>query len=564
MLAQSLIEAIATALLHFLWQGALLALVLAAMLRTLRGRDVRLRYAACCVCLLAMLATPLVVAQRAFLGVETRSGDRRSEDARQGGAAVAAVAGGVVPQAPRWIAMSESAKPIAIALWIAGVLLLSARLIAGWSLLAWRMRRATIALSGEWKERAARAVARMRVRRRVRLLRCDWLQSPALVGWIRPAILVPASVLTGMPADQLETLILHELAHLRRHDSLVNAMQAITEIVLFYHPAVWWASARMREEREYCCDDLVVGVTGASRAYARALLTLEELRAADELLVAATGGAFRARIERILSIPTSRAHEVPAWAVLAAASALFLVPPIVAVPARVSASPARPSTIAASPDATAVSVPVRPSAVDRLVPRATTPAIAVERRAQPLLRGTWSVSDEGEGRVNVSHRALRPRDGVSFHDSVTIDRALLVRKEAEMELRRPAGTIVYSDSTNFEFFPSEAFVRFLAARRLAPRADELFGLAVHGVDEHLVTTAESFGFEPAIDDLFALRIHEMTPELMLAVRAASPDITLDQMISLGVAKVQLADIQGLRSEGWDRVPFDVLIEAARK
>ena len=76
-------------------------------------------------------------------------------------------------------------------------------------------------------------------------------------------VLVPADALAGLPCTQMEALLLHELAHIRRHDYLINVLQGVAEAALFYHPAVWWISRQVREERERCCDDIAVAVCGA-------------------------------------------------------------------------------------------------------------------------------------------------------------------------------------------------------------------------------------------------------------------------------------------------------------
>src|SRR5207245_10148390 len=124
-----------------------------------------------------------------------------------------------------------------------------------------------------------RLAARLRVSRPVRLLQSTLVQVPAVLGWVRPVILLPASALTGLTPLQLEVLLAHELAHVRRYDYLVNLIQSAIEILLFYHPAVRWVSRRVREEREHCCDDLAVAVCGDAHLYARALLMMESLRA---------------------------------------------------------------------------------------------------------------------------------------------------------------------------------------------------------------------------------------------------------------------------------------------
>ena len=94
------------------------------------------------------------------------------------------------------------------------------------------------------------------------------VEVPTVIGWLRPVVLMPASALSGMGPQQLEAILAHELAHIRRHDYLVNLLQTVVETLLFYHPAVWWLSGRIRVERENCCDDLAVSLCGDPYAYA--------------------------------------------------------------------------------------------------------------------------------------------------------------------------------------------------------------------------------------------------------------------------------------------------------
>jgi BlaR1 peptidase M56/Bacterial type II and III secretion system protein len=140
--------------------------------------------------------------------------------------------------------------------------------------------------------------------RPVRLLQSALVEVPTVIGWLRPVILLPASCVTGLTPRQLESIIAHELAHIRRHDYLVNILQSAVETLLFYHPAVWWVSRRVREERELCCDDLVVEVCGDRVGYARALATLEELRPASaQFALAAAGAPLLQRIRRLAGQP---------------------------------------------------------------------------------------------------------------------------------------------------------------------------------------------------------------------------------------------------------------------
>ena len=124
---------------------------------------------------------------------------------------------------------------------------------------------------------------------------------PGVVGYMRPVILIPAGLLAGMPASQMEAILMHELAHIRRHDYLANLLQTVGEGFLFYHPAIWWISHVIRAERENCCDDLVVAASGDAHGYAAALAALEENRwMATKAVLASTGGNLVKRINRLL------------------------------------------------------------------------------------------------------------------------------------------------------------------------------------------------------------------------------------------------------------------------
>jgi uncharacterized protein (TIGR03435 family) len=153
----------------------------------------------------------------------------------------------------------------------------------------------------EWRRTLRELGARIGVSRPVELLVSALVQVPTVVGWIRPVVLVPVGALAGLPPEHVEALLIHELAHIRRHDYLVNMLQSVAEALLFYHPAVWWVSGHIRAERELCCDDVAVSASGDVLTYARALAELESCRPAHfNAAVAANGGSLADRIARLL------------------------------------------------------------------------------------------------------------------------------------------------------------------------------------------------------------------------------------------------------------------------
>lgn len=278
-------------LLHFLWEGLAIAVVLAAALWAIDLRAARVRYALASLALLLMTLAPLAtygwlarpwVEESVVLTTVTTI-----DSPDQPGAVPAA--------APPWIAWLPM-------VWATGVALFSTRLLlAAWNVRQLRRR------DCRPMEIGADLVRRMGLTRAVEFVESSRVAVPAQIGALKPLVLVPVGMLTQLPAAQVEALLLHELAHIRRHDYLINLLQTVVETLLFYHPAVWWVSGVMRRERENCCDDLVVNVTGDRHGYASALLTLAESRGVMMPAAAATGGDLKRRIERMLA-PRPRAN----------------------------------------------------------------------------------------------------------------------------------------------------------------------------------------------------------------------------------------------------------------
>jgi GWxTD domain-containing protein len=187
---------------------------------------------------------------------------------------------------------------------MAGVAIFYLRSAGGWIAVR-RLRHAGVRPpSAEWQERFTTLCTRAGVTRTVALIESCVTEVPVVIGYLRPVILLPASLAIGLSTEQVEALLLHELAHIRRHDYLVNLLQSAVEGLLFYHPAVWWVSHVIRTEREHCCDDAVVALRGDARGYARALAALESMRAPDGVL-AASGGSLVKRVRRLLRQPES-------------------------------------------------------------------------------------------------------------------------------------------------------------------------------------------------------------------------------------------------------------------
>ncbi len=288
-----LAAAVGWTLLHSLWEGAIISAALAALLMAMRSP--RARYAAACVAMLVMMIgfglTLVRVMPEGNHGLRTLTTPTSPAwNIRTGTDAPGSSYVGIAAVVP-WLAP----------FWIAGVCIFYLAYVASWISVCRLRRRGVCCASGHWQQHLARLSARLRLSRPVRLLESCLVEAPMVLGHFRPVILMPLGLLAGLPAGQIEAILLHELAHIRRYDYLVNVLQRWVEGLLFYHPAVWWISRVIRAERENCCDDVVVATSGNAHEYAVALAALEQNRwSGREPAVAATGGSLVKRIRRLL------------------------------------------------------------------------------------------------------------------------------------------------------------------------------------------------------------------------------------------------------------------------
>jgi len=301
-------RALGWALLHFVWQGALVAGLAALAFRLLRGHSPQARYAVGCAALLLMLAAPVATGIAAYEPAASLAAGPLPAGAAERQAVLSRLADVAREVRPgeAWRYRVEAVLPSLVAVWMLGILVLSARLAGGWGYAQRLARREVRPAPAAWQRRLDGLARRLGVARPVRLLESARVQVPTVVGWLRPVVLLPFTAATGLTPAQLEAVLLHELAHVRRHDYLVNLAQSAVEVLLFYHPGVWWVSERVREEREACCDDVAVAACGDTLVYARALTELEGLRAFPAgLAMAADGGSLLHRVRRLV-LPAPR------------------------------------------------------------------------------------------------------------------------------------------------------------------------------------------------------------------------------------------------------------------
>ena len=349
----SVVDRLGWLLVYSLWQFALVMVALAVIMRCLRRSTAASRYLICLIALGSLTILP-VFTWRSMQGSESKSAEAittGSSPSPMGAQPVAGPAEAITRPAQaietdgkparvlaklenRWSTIRQILQPylpLVVLVWCGGVLLFACRPLLSWHTVHLFRTVGISAAPEHVEESLLRAANQLRVRKTVRVVQSALATIPLVVGYFRPVILLPACVVTGLSASQIESVLAHELAHVRRHDYLVNAVQTIIETLLFYHPAVWWISHQIRTERENCCDDLVASRLGNVVDYGRALLTLEELRASTTVLsLSASGGNLLNRVRRLLASEPSRG-PLPSsgWAVGAIMTLVVLIGPTV-------------------------------------------------------------------------------------------------------------------------------------------------------------------------------------------------------------------------------------------
>ncbi len=322
---QPLVQTLGWTLVHFLWQGVVIGAAFAAVRAVLPRARCNARYAVGLVALAALSIWPVVT----FIALLPQPPliDAAVAAASLPGANPVVYAGAAESGLAATI---DGVLPWLVLLWGSGVLGMAGRALWQWRALT-RIARRWAVSNTELDAMLLTLARRFRFMRRVRVLVSERIHTPMLIGWLKPVVLLPTAVALGFPRQQVELILAHELGHLQRYDHLVNLAQALLETLLFYHPVVHWISREVRNERELCCDALVLQVTrGEPTEYARTLASLEEMRQDASMVLAATGGDLLERVRRIVGIPAPRLSAAESrgqarWLFAIAALGLVLV-----------------------------------------------------------------------------------------------------------------------------------------------------------------------------------------------------------------------------------------------
>ena len=624
-------EALGWTLVHFCWQAAAIALLYRVVDLAFAKSRSHVRYTLALVALMSMFVVAVVT-----LGYEEMQTSRQGTLTQN--VSIAETLHGVMNYVdPAPATADEAAKPMVRpdlsalsaslvkvmpwldAMWLVGVFLLSARTLGGWRRIRQLRHAGLIEIPERVRDSFERLSQRIGIKRRIELYVCPRISGPLAMGVFRSLVLLPASALTALSPDQLEVVLAHELAHIRRGDYLWNMIQTMVETLFFFHPAVWWVGDNLRQQRELCCDDVALACCSDPIVYATALLRLEEQRSSHLHLAMALDGhragmSLRERIVRILGDAPEKRREIAPLSLVGVCAmvGLFLLPLPHVLADHVAV--ARPELLAATvfpEQRTHVAVPESVKCAPKLaftqapVQKAApvvAPAVAVaEKPALPMIPAITPAVKMlliQPAVIAVPQPASDPRPAAepmpAFAMMEAQDAASTAPSKTDyIAAMRAAGYNVDLDKyiamkiqgVTPEYARSMSEVGFGK-----PTADELVSLKIFGVTPEYVKELKGMGIEAtSFHDLTSYKIFNVTPEFVAAMKAAGfssipskklvalrvqgvtpefiqttkrqfPDVTLDQLVQLRIFRIDDAFVASAKSHGFDNLTIEKLVK----
>jgi len=427
----------------------------------------------------------------------------------------------------------------------------------------------------------------------IRYCECHRLDAPAVLGWFRPVVLLPVRALTGLTEAQIEAVIAHELAHIRRLDCFVNLFQIATETLLFYHPGVWWVSRRIRAERENCCDDEAIVICGDAVNYARALTLMEEWRTAPALMMAANRGPLAERVMRLLgwnggagrirvaglaggfvclvgALLAGNAFLGIAHAALGTSapsnqeqksSSVIVVKPETTAPKARTAQAAKPA-----PAPTAQAAP-KPQTNPGSEPQTTSDG-KKQSYIDAMAAAGIKITDVDE-LIALKIQGVTPEYVKGMHDLGLQPNAeeLIGMKvqgitaEYISEMRKYFSNLNVEDSIGMKVQGvTPEYIRGFHDLGSQPSAEDLIGLKVQGVTPDYVKEMRATGLKPGTDELIGMKVQGITPEYVKLMHAAGfKDLDCDELIGAKVQGITPEFIEKARKHGFQNLTLDKLM-----
>jgi beta-lactamase regulating signal transducer with metallopeptidase domain len=421
-------------------------------------------------------------------------------------------------------------------LWLFGVACLSIRTIGGWCLLERLRHRATVEAPEAVRASFVRLCQRLGITSHVSLRISEHVQGPLAMGIVRSLVIMPASALMALTPEQLESVLAHELAHIRRADYFWNLIQTTVETLFFFHPAVWWLGGRLRHYRELCCDDAAVQACSDPLIYATALLRLAERRNQQLSLAMALDGhrspsTLRARIARLLGETNSeqRTRELVPLP-LAAIAALFLLALMTGPHLFAGLRDTKPAEIAA----TTLTPAPSPSPAPGI-------AVAIHGKSVLIARNGAAVEKPSAANYGV---------GQGAGEGVGVGVGASAPENAEQQ---PAAADAAPHKSDY--------IDGMRAAGYDEDIDKYIAMKVQGITPEYAQAMAKIGFgKPSAGDLIAMKIQGVTPEYVSELHAAGIEPSkVGDLISYRIFHVTPEFVAGMKAAGFDSIPPGKLI-----
>ena len=551
------VEAIGWTLIHFCWQAAAIAAAYRGLSLLMVRRSSNARYLLALGALMLMLTASVIT-----FAFEMNSNASLSEALGAGklmapytfspvvtpGSEPGKLVASVQPTA------AGSASSLAPALqlpllraidgvWLLGVLVLSLRSLGGWWLIQRLRATATVEAPAAVQASFRGIAAALKIHRPVLLRVSSAVTGPVTVGALRALVLLPVSAAMSLSPDELEVVLAHELAHVRRADFFWNLVQIMVETLFFFHPAVWWIGGCIRHERELCCDDLALTVCPNPVVYANALFELEQQRSRIGQLSMALDGhqparTLRMRIARILGEPMANTAARGPFSLAAAAAVLVVL--LLPVP-QVMAS-LKPATLATHAQVAATEIASEPAAPS--VAALTTPT----PKPSPAKASVIALDS--------APAAVEPDPQQSAEEGKSEKGDYIDRMKAagyDVDLDKYIAMKVQDVTPEYARSMSQ-----LGFGKLS--ADDLIACKVQGVTPEYITKIKQSGFEvKTVQDAISYRIFEVTPEFVEGMKAAGFNgLTSQQMLAMRVQGVTPDYARSIKAQFPGATPDDLV------
>lgn len=304
-----IVQTIGWTLLNSLWQGMAIALLLAIALFVFRKKSAQFRYAlsvsAMGLLVIAAVVT-YVIEYQLIIQVEEPLGILRF-DAENSNEFLLTQLESTSTWFTYFIDYFNQNIPLMVLVWMLGILFMGLRMIGEITYVYHLKNYQTQIVPNAVQLQLETLLNQLNIQKRVKILESLKVQTPMVIGFLKPVILMPIGLISGLSSKQIESILAHELVHIKRHDFAINLLQSFVEVLLFFNPAVWWISACIRAEREHCCDDLAIQVTGDKTTFVKTLAQLEEIRISNQFAMAFANNrnGVLHRIRRILKKETT-------------------------------------------------------------------------------------------------------------------------------------------------------------------------------------------------------------------------------------------------------------------